>query len=83
GILDRTHLRFFTTRSIRRMYEGLGYEILRHEGINALPSLPRRYRLANALLRGRLDDMRFTQFATVVRPARVATPGTQAAPRGT
>jgi 2-polyprenyl-3-methyl-5-hydroxy-6-metoxy-1,4-benzoquinol methylase len=75
GILDRTHLRFFTIKSIRRMYERLGYEVLRHDGINPLEHLPRRYRLANALLGGRLSDMRFTQFATVARPIRqVAAP---------
>ena len=70
GILDRTHLRFFTVTSIPRMYERLGYEVLRHEGINPIEHLPRRYRLANTLLRGRLSDMRFTQFATVARPIR-------------
>jgi len=32
GILDRTHLRFFTVKSIRNMYERLGFEVVRHEG---------------------------------------------------
>ena len=70
GILDRTHLRFFTETSIRAMYERLGYEVLRHEGINPAPRLPMRFRIANALLRGRLEDTRFTQFVTVARPRR-------------
>lgn len=68
GILDRTHLRFFTVRSIRNMYERLGYEVIRHEGINPMPREPRHFRLANRLLGGRLSDMRFIQFATVARP---------------
>ena len=68
GILDRTHLRFFTGRSIQRMYERLGYEILRHEGINREAHMPARYHILNAVLRGRLADMRFAQFATVARP---------------
>lgn len=68
GILDQTHLRFFTVESIRAMYERLGYEVLRHEGINALERLPKRFHIANALLRGRLSDMRYVQFATVARP---------------
>ncbi len=68
GILDRTHLRFFTERSIREMYERLGYDILRHEGINRLDHLPLRYRIVNTILRGRLDDMRYVQFPTVARP---------------
>ena len=32
GILDRTHLRFFTIESIRAMYERLGYEVLTARG---------------------------------------------------
>lgn len=69
GILDRTHLRFFTSSSIRRMYERLGYEIVRHEGINPLERLPLRLRLADRLLGGRLEDVRYVQFATVARPS--------------
>lgn len=74
GILDRTHLRFFTVDSIRAMYERLGYEVLRHEGINGLGRLQKRFHLANAILRGRLSDMRYPQFATVAR-ARPSEPG--------
>jgi SAM-dependent methyltransferase len=68
GILDWTHVRFFTVRSIREMYERLGYEILRHEGVNPMPDRPRLYRLANFVLRGKLDDMKYSQFVTVARP---------------
>ena len=74
GILDRTHLRFFTFQSIRAMYERLGYEVLRHEGINGLERLPRKFHVANAIFRGRLSDMRYPQFATVARP-RSGAPG--------
>ena len=70
GILDWTHLRFFTVRSIREMYEGLGYEVLRHEGINPMPDRARAFHLANFLLRGRLSDMKYVEFATVARPIR-------------
>jgi SAM-dependent methyltransferase len=68
GILDKTHLRFFTVTSIRNMYEGLGYEILRHEGLNPIPNPPWSYRLANALVRGKIGDMRYEQFVTWARP---------------
>jgi 2-polyprenyl-3-methyl-5-hydroxy-6-metoxy-1,4-benzoquinol methylase len=74
GILDRTHLRFFTVESIRAMYERLGYEVLLHEGINGLDRLPKRFHLANVILRGRLSDMRYTQFATVARPRQELSP---------
>lgn len=72
GILDSTHLRFFTERSIRKMYERLGYEVLRHEGINRLERMPRRYWVANALANRRFLDMQFAEFATVARPLRAA-----------
>jgi 2-polyprenyl-3-methyl-5-hydroxy-6-metoxy-1,4-benzoquinol methylase len=73
GILDQTHLRFFTTRSIRTMYERLGYEVVRHEGVNPMRDRPMKYRLANVLLRGKVSDMQFEQFVTVARPITGAT----------
>ena len=68
GILDRTHLRFFTVKSIRNMYERLGYEVLRHEGSNQILKLPLSYRLANVLVRGKISDMQYGQFVTWARP---------------
>ena len=59
------------------MYERLGYEILRHEGINPMPERPMTYRLANAILRGKLSDMQYEQFVTVARPT-TGTPATAA-----
>lgn len=78
GILDRTHLRFFTTRSIQLMYERLGYEVLRHEGNNPMRKRPLSYRLANVLLCGRISDMQYEQFVTWARPI----PASLAAPDG-
>jgi 2-polyprenyl-3-methyl-5-hydroxy-6-metoxy-1,4-benzoquinol methylase len=72
GILDSTHLRFFTERSIRKMYRRLGYEVVRHEGINKLEHLPRKFWIANALAKRRFLDMQYPEFATVARPIRAA-----------
>jgi 2-polyprenyl-3-methyl-5-hydroxy-6-metoxy-1,4-benzoquinol methylase len=66
GVLDRTHLRFFTERSIRDTFERLGFEVLRLEGINASPK--RLPRLLSLLTLGWLRDLRFLQFACVARP---------------
>jgi 2-polyprenyl-3-methyl-5-hydroxy-6-metoxy-1,4-benzoquinol methylase len=68
GILDRTHLRFFTTRSIHLMYERLGYEVLSHTGINPMRRRSWGYEVANTLLFGKLRDMRYEQFVTRARP---------------
>ncbi len=71
GILDRTHLRFFTTRSILLMYERLGYDVLSHTGINPMRQRSWAYQVANTLLAGRLGDMRYAQFVTRARPMAV------------
>lgn len=65
GIMDKTHLRFFTKKSIRRMYEDLGYNVLRHEGINRSKSI-KPYLFYFLTFFTQLD-MRFVQFATVAK----------------
>lgn len=69
GILDRTHLRFYTRSSLQRLFEGEGFEVERMQGINPTGSL--KFGLANLLTLGRFADMRWLQFACVARP-RVA-----------
>jgi len=39
GIMDRSHLRFFTLKSIQKMFLNCGYEIIRIKGINCLGSI--------------------------------------------
>lgn len=71
GILDRTHLRFFTKLSMEDMFVSAGYRIRRIEGINSFSSW--KFSLLNALLLGHISDMRFEQFACVaelIEPAR-------------
>lgn len=63
GIMDKTHLRFFTGRSIRRMYEELGYDIVTHEPINVTKSL--KPILFNILVLFTHMDIRNLQYATV------------------
>ena len=65
GIIDKTHYRFFTINSIRKLYENLGFEIIRMEGIN--PSKSIRPLIWNILFLGTFWDIKFLQFATVAR----------------
>jgi|TARA_R110002020_G_scaffold396281_4_gene606442 2-polyprenyl-3-methyl-5-hydroxy-6-metoxy-1,4-benzoquinol methylase len=65
GILDRTHVRFFTKKSILNMYENAGYETVSHEGINGSKSL--KPLLLHIFLGFRGMDMKYIQFATVAR----------------
>lgn len=66
GILDKTHLRFFTLKSIKQMFKELDFEIVSIKGINQTDSL--KFKLANALTFGFINDTRYLQFACVVRP---------------
>lgn len=61
GTLDYTHLRFFTKKSIVRLFEKCVYEITKIEGINAAAG--KKYKIINALLLNRLKDWKFMQFA--------------------
>jgi 2-polyprenyl-3-methyl-5-hydroxy-6-metoxy-1,4-benzoquinol methylase len=68
GIMDKTHLRFFTRKSIIDMFPSLGYRLLRLEGINPRPSW--KFTALNFVLLGRLSDSRYLQFACVAQPVR-------------
>lgn len=60
GILDRTHVRFFTKKSIRRLFEKTGYKVESIDGIN--PNYGQVFRYINFLLLKRFDEMKFIQF---------------------
>ena len=63
GVMDKTHLRFFTEKSILKMYERLDYKVEVHEGINKSRSLkPYLYNIP--LLFTHLDIC-YPQYATV------------------
>ena len=64
GILDRTHLRFFTRRSIERTFGEAGFVIQQLEGINPCWT-GLKFKLLNTLFPGRTADMPFAQFAVV------------------
>jgi 2-polyprenyl-3-methyl-5-hydroxy-6-metoxy-1,4-benzoquinol methylase len=61
GIMDRTHLRFFTKKSIVRLFESNGYRIDVIKGISESYGL--KYSAANLLTLGRLKDWKYVQFA--------------------
>lgn len=65
GVMDKTHYRFFTKKSIQRMYKDAGFQIVTNEGINKGKSL--KPYLVNALFLFSMDDIKYPQFATVVK----------------
>jgi len=67
GVLDRTHLRFFTRRSIRDFFSDNGWSVDSITGINMI----RGERLVSRVSAGLANDFLFPQYAVVARPARM------------
>lgn len=68
GILDRTHLRFFTQKSIYRMLAANGYEVEQFIGINPYWNNSRiRHYLAQVAILLLGEDTRFLQFAVRIK----------------
>ena len=65
GILDSTHLRFFTQKSMKRMFEDAGYEVLYQKGLNKDRSL--KTTIFNLMTCCFFDDARYVRFANVVK----------------
>ncbi len=65
GTLDKTHVRFFTKKSIIRMFEDCGYTVIKIEGIN--PN-GKKAKLLSFLSFGFFNETQFLQFACVAKP---------------
>ncbi|MCX7386112.1 MAG: class I SAM-dependent methyltransferase [Planctomycetales bacterium] len=65
GVMDETHLRFFTEKSIRRMFDDAGFVVEQMHGINKTWIFSWRWRILNLLFRGQLNDCLYPQFAVV------------------
>jgi len=66
GILDRTHLRFFTKNSMKKMFEKAGYKLNKQEGINKNSSLI--FLLFNLFSIGIFNDTKYLQFVCIAKP---------------
>jgi 2-polyprenyl-3-methyl-5-hydroxy-6-metoxy-1,4-benzoquinol methylase len=64
GVMDSTHLRFFTRNSMIRLFESNGYKVVNIEGINRNTNF-RFFNIINSLLLRSQDDMAFPQFVVV------------------
>ncbi|MBS1704930.1 MAG: methyltransferase domain-containing protein [Armatimonadetes bacterium] len=65
GIFDRTHLRWFTKKSIPRLFEGSGLKIEVLDGLNE--RYARTLRILNILTRNKLSDMKYLQFLVIAQ----------------
>lgn len=74
GILDRTHLRFFTKRSMVDLFESTGFDVVSVNGINnILMDQPHLFRGHRRKLRHALGTAQWIQYVVVATPA--VTPG--------
>ena len=71
GILDRTHLRFFTQKSMKRMFGDCGLSVMRIEGLN-WQALPGFMAIINRLTGRALNDMYYLQFGIQAKPVQPA-----------
>lgn len=67
GIMDKTHLRFFTEKSIKEMLTKCDYEIIKFKGVNPIKT-SWKFNMVNMILLGNLSDIKYHQFAGIVRP---------------
>lgn len=67
GILDNTHLRFFTRKSIIRLFEENGFAISEIKGISKR-SCGRLYKILNTVFYKKLEDWKFMQFGVRATP---------------
>lgn len=67
GTLDNTHLRFFTKKSIIRLFKDQQYSVQHISGINAF--VPKYYWILNALAFNKLKEWRYRQYAIIAKPS--------------
>lgn len=69
GILDRTHLKFFTETSVKNLFQSHGFKIEKISGINDISSRAFFPRIFSKLLYFILgDDVRYIQIGFRVKP---------------
>lgn len=73
GILDKTHLRFFTLKSMKRLFNDTGLEIIKIQGLNPHWWCGWKIRLLQLLFNKYIEDMKYMQYIFIVRPKTTKT----------
>lgn len=64
--MDKTHLRFFTKKSMVRMFESSGYKVDLIQGLN--PEFGRKFKVLNFIAGGRIEEMKYVQMVVKASP---------------
>ncbi len=75
GVLDRTHLRFFTPKSMQRLFIDCGYSVATMQGIRGSKKF--KVKVWRFLSAGKLWDIRYPQFAIVAKSIDSSSPATK------
>jgi len=67
GILDYTHLRFFTKKSMSRLFVDAGYHVESITGITPHYWSGKRIFLLRLLFKKYVEDMKFLQYVVVAK----------------
>jgi 2-polyprenyl-3-methyl-5-hydroxy-6-metoxy-1,4-benzoquinol methylase len=65
GILDATHLRFFTQKSMKRMFENAGYFLVNVKGVNGIKYW--KFQLLNFVTFGLINDTKYLQYVCMAK----------------
>jgi 2-polyprenyl-3-methyl-5-hydroxy-6-metoxy-1,4-benzoquinol methylase len=68
GILDSTHLRFFTEKSIYSLFKKSGYTVKLVEGLDKRTTL--KAKIFNILTFGHFKDTMYLRFAVIAKPEK-------------
>jgi 2-polyprenyl-3-methyl-5-hydroxy-6-metoxy-1,4-benzoquinol methylase len=66
GVLDRTHIKFFTKKTMVKLFEHSGYNVQSITGLNG--TRKGKIRILGPISLGLLDDIKFLQFGIVAHP---------------
>jgi 2-polyprenyl-3-methyl-5-hydroxy-6-metoxy-1,4-benzoquinol methylase len=66
GVMDKAHLRFFTYKSIIKMFKELEFEVLLTKGIH--PTSSRTCKIIQLLTFNIFSDIKYKHFVSIVRP---------------
>jgi len=68
GVLDITHLRFFTYKTIINMFNDLDYEIITMKGIH--PTRSKNLKIINFMTFNLFSDAKYLHYVNVVKPKK-------------
>jgi methionine biosynthesis protein MetW len=66
GIFDKTHLRFFTYKSMIDLFNASGFDVVKIHGINGFDSW--KFSMLSKLFLNKISDMRYEQFVVIASP---------------